>query len=211
MSQNTLTHPRQMPTEPQWQPCERFTSGALPASCRNWLLDDGSLTGRLIDLDQGRFSVLRLYQGWQVPLSSERRLLGIPRRQQAIVREVVLRLESEPVVFARSVLPVSSLTGSLAHLRRLQNKPLGAILFSHPGMQRTPFELALIDGHSDYLPKAMQQAGQAWGRRSCFDLGGKRLMVSEVFLEDFSPWPGILPVHRSQRGRVVPANSAQPK
>ena len=205
MSQNALTNPRQMPTEPRWQPCERFTSAALPATCRNWLLDDGSLTGRLIDLDQGRFSVLRLYQGWQVPLSSERRLLDIPRRQQAIVREVVLRLGSEAVVFARSVLPVSSLTGSLAHLRRLQNKPLGAILFSHPGMHRSPFELARIPGDSCYLPDHLHQAGPAWGRRSRFDIDGKGIMVSEVFLERFRPWPAILPVHRTQRGKVSAA------
>ena len=42
----------------------------------------------------------------------------------------------------------------------------------------------------------------AWGRRSRFTIGDKSLMVSEVFLQDFSPWPDTLPVHRSQRGKV---------
>lgn len=205
MSQNVLTNPRQMPTEPRWQPCERFTSGALPASCRNWLLDDGSLTGRLMELDMGAFSILRLYQGWQVPLPSERRLLGIPCRQQAIVREVALRLGGEPLVFARSVMPISSLTGRLAHLRRLQNKPLGAILFSHAGMHRSPFELARIPGNSSYLPSHLHQAEPAWGRRSRFEINGNGIMVSEVFLERFTPWPAILPVHRTQRGKVSAA------
>jgi chorismate lyase len=205
MSQHVDKRQRQLPSEPRWRPYERFTSGELPARCRNWLLDDGSLTGRLIDLGQGEFSVLRLYQGWQVPLPSERRLLDIPCRQQAIVREVTLRLSGVPVVFARSVMPISSLTGSLAHLRSLQNKPLGAILFSHAGMHRSPFELAQIPGNSSYLPQHLQQARPAWARRSRFDIEGKGIMVSEVFLDTFQPWPAILPVHRTQRGKVSAA------
>ena len=205
MSHNTSNRPRRIPAEPRWQPGERFTSGQLPAGCRNWLLDDGSLTGRLIELDLGEFSVRRLYQGWQVPLPSERRLLDIPCRQQAIVREVSLHLGGEAVVFARSVMPISSLTGKLAHLRRLQNKPLGAILFNHPGMQRSPFELARIHGHSCYLPGHLHQGGPAWGRRSRFAIDGKGILVSEVFLENFQPWPAILPVHRTQRGKVSAA------
>ena len=122
-----------------------------------------------------------------------------------MVREVALLLGGTPVVFARSVLPISSLTGSLAHLRRLQNRPLGAILFSHPGMHRSPFELARIPGNSSYLPDYLRQAGPAWGRRSRFEIDDKGIMVSEVFLDTFSPWPAILPVHRTQRGKVSAA------
>jgi chorismate--pyruvate lyase len=149
--------------------------------------------------------VQRLFQGWQVPLPSERRLLGLPSRQQALVREVALSLADRPVVFARSVFPISSLTGNLTHLRRLQNRSLGAILFRHPSMQRSPFEISLMAGDSGYLPAQLQQAEPAWARRSRFDIRGKSLMVSEVFLRDFSPWESVLPVHRSQRGRVSAA------
>lgn len=166
------------------------------------MLDDGSLTLRLTELGQGEFRVQRHYQGWQVPLPSESHLLGVPPRQLALVREVSLSLAQQTVVFARSVFPLSSLTGELAHLRHLQNKSLGAILFSHPGMHRSPFELALLPGDSDYLPRQLQQAGPAWGRRSRFTISNKTLMVSEVFLEGFTPWPSALPVHRSQRGKV---------
>jgi chorismate--pyruvate lyase len=106
------------------------------------------------------------------------------------------------MVFARSVFPVSSLTGELAHLRRLQNRSLGAILFGHPLMRRSPFEIALMAGDSDYLPAELHQDAPAWGRRSRFDIGGRCVMVSEVFLQAFSPWDAVLPIHRSQRGRV---------
>lgn len=193
--------------EPRWRPLAQYSSHQLPGQCRRWLTDDGSLTARLIALQQGEFSVRRLYQGWQVPMPSERRLLGMGERQVALVREVALRLGETPVVFARSVFPYDSLTGSLGHLRRLQNRSLGAILFKHPGMHRCPFELARIPGDSPYLPRQFHQREVAWGRRSRFELERARLMVSEVFLEGFTPWPTMLPVHRSQRGRVTAAGA----
>ncbi|MCB1687368.1 MAG: chorismate lyase [Halioglobus sp.] len=196
---------RRIVNEPHWQPVRHFTCKALAPGMRTWLTDDGSLTARLMTSGHGAFSVQRLYQGWDVPLPSERVLLELPARQLALVREVALRLGGETVVFARSVFPISSLAGSLAHLRRLQNKSLGAILFKHPGMHRHPFELALMAGDSDYLPASLKQAEPAWGRRSRFEIAGKRLMVSEVFLSAFTPWQESLRVHRTQRGKVSSA------
>ena len=191
-----------MTTEPHWRPVERCTSAALAADVRVWLTDNGSLTGQLVASGRGEFHVRRLFQGWEVPLPSERRLLALPPRQLALVREVALLLDSDAVVFARSVFPISSLVGSLAHLRRLHNTSLGAILFKHPGMHRYPFELARMAGDSDYLPHSLRQPEPAWGRRSRFEIAGKKLMVSEVFLKAFTPWHAALSMHRTQRGKV---------
>lgn len=199
-------NPNCLSEEPPWRPMARFTARELPQSDRHWLLDDGSLTSRLVALSGGNFRVDRLYQGWQVPRPSERRLLDLPSRELALIREVVLLASEQSVVFARSVFPLSCLTGSLSHLRRLQTKPLGAILFKHPGMRRSPFELASMPGRSGYLPEALHQSEPAWGRRSRFIIEGKSLMVSEVFLSSFQPWPDIAPVHRAQRGKVSAAN-----
>ncbi len=196
---------RRIAAEPRWRTVERFTSATLAADVRVWLTDNGSLTGQLVASGQGEFRVQRLYQGWEVPLASERRLLALLPRQLALVREVALLLDSDAVVFARSIFPIASLVGSLAHLRRLHNTSLGAILFKHPGMHRYPFELALMAGNSDYLPPALQQSGPAWGRRSRFEIEGKKLMVSEVFLQAFTPWHAALSMHRTQRGKVSAA------
>ena len=198
-----MSHPanhRRIHTEPCWRQEARFTASDLPRDTRNWLLDDGSLTERLASL--GTFRVQRLWQGWQVPLPSEQQLLGQSMRRLALVREVMLLVDEAAVVFARSVFPASSLTGSLTHLRRLRNSSLGAILFAHPGMHRSPFELARVDGSCDYLPAHLHQADPAWGRRSRFEIEGKRLMVSEVFLQGFRPWPLATPIHRTRRGVV---------
>lgn len=191
--------------EPLWRPLTRFTASELPQQSRYWLLDDGSLTSRLMTASEGKFRVERLYQGWQVPLPSERRLLGLPHRELALIREVILLNTEQNVVFARSVFPLSCLTGSLSHLRHLQNRPLGAILFQHPGMHRSPFELSHMSGDSEYLPEDLRQNVPAWGRRSRFTLERKSLMVSEVFLNAFTPWPNTAPVHRARRGTVSAA------
>jgi chorismate lyase len=196
---------RRIRAEPQWRPIGQYTTAQLPASFRPWLLDDGSLTLRLINLGTGKFRVRRLFQGWQIPLPSERKLLDVPPKQRALVREVALLLDEQTVVFARSVFPITSLTGDLAHLRYLQNKSLGAILFKNPGMRRSAFELAHVPGDSDYLPDELHQSAPAWCRRSRFRVSGKNLLVSEVFLQSFTPWPSSGAVHRSQRGKVSAA------
>ena len=196
---------RRIAAEPRWRPVKRYTSSTLAADVRVWLTDNGSLTGQLVASGQGEFRVQRLYQGWEVPLPSERRLLDLPPRQLALVREVALLLDSTAVVFARSIFPISSLVGSLAHLRRLHNTSLGAILFKYPGMHRSPFELARMAGDCDYLPHSLRQSGPAWGRRSRFEVEGKKLMVSEVFLRAFAPWHAALSMHRTQRGKVSAA------
>jgi len=200
--------PRRIGREPRWRPARQYTAAELPVGYRPWLLDDGSLTARLAGSGQGGFRVQRLFQGWSVPLLSESRLLEVSRRQMALVREVALTLAGNPVVFARSVFPVTSLDGNLRHLRYLQNRSLGTILFSHPGMHRSPFELIRLAGDSDYLPADLHQSTPAWGRRSRFVIGGRSLLVSEVFLAGFSPWPAALPVHRTQRGKVSAAIEA---
>jgi chorismate--pyruvate lyase len=191
------------PGDPAWRPVSEYSTARLAPRERDWLLDEGSLTSRLIELSGGEFAVNRLYQGWRYPLPSEARLLRLPQRQQALVREVELVCSGQVVVFARSVFPHSSLTGSLGHLRKLRNQSLGALLFSHPGMRRTPFEIALLAGSSAYLPTHLQQAGNAWARRSRFIIDDQSLLVSEVFLESFRPWHGKQSPRRSTRGRIV--------
>ena len=191
--------------EPDWRPWRRYSTTELPAAQRRWLLDNSSLTARLIGLGLGEFSVRRLSQSWQVPMASERRLLCAPDREVGLVREVILQLNESPVVFARSIFPNASLAGPLRHLRGLQNRSLGNILFQHPGLRRSQFELALLPPGSPYLPAELNQPNPVWARRSRFEIHGKAVLVSEVFLNTFQPWAGVLPVHRSQRGKVSTA------
>jgi chorismate lyase len=145
------------------------------------LLDRGSLTERLIAVSDGQFRVEVLRQRWGVARADEARLLGLKPRQAALIREVILHGKHQPWVYARSILPAKSLNHSLRHLKRLGNKPLGAVLFSDPHLQRSDIEIARLD--PQHLPFGISQA--VWGRRSVFFLHGQPLLVSEVFLPDF--------------------------
>lgn len=177
--------PRYHLNEPKWHDYRHFTCADLPAATRSWLLDTGSLTQRLITASGGDFKVVVLSQQWQRPRLSESTLLGVPPRQLAIIRDVLLVCNGSPAVFARSVIPATSLSGRLRHLRHFDNSSLGELLFRDPSMRRHPFELSIIDGNSDSLPASAHQAGRLWWRRSRFDLAGKPLMVSEIFLDHF--------------------------
>jgi chorismate--pyruvate lyase len=160
-----------------------------PAKLRDWLLDSGSLTQRLQQASDGQLSVEVLSQSLQLPRLSERRALKLAPRQVALVREVLLFGRGVPWVFARSVIPMQTLTGRLRKLRRLDSSPLGALLFSDPTMSRGPLEWACIpaDKSASLTPRLPTFDQPIWGRRSVFKLSAKPLLVCEMFLPSFKP------------------------
>ncbi len=175
--------------EPRWQAHHRYRRQALPAATRRWLLDQGSLTDQLVRLTGGAFQVRQLSQQWRTPRHSERRPLGLAPREVALVREVILLCHGQPWVFARSVLPAASLRGPLRHLRHLRDRSLGGLLFRQPSLRRGAFELARIEAGHACVPGQFAPLRPVWGRRSRLWIHGHELMVSEVFLEAFQPWP----------------------
>lgn len=177
-----------------WQNVGAAHFQAPSKSTQQWLLDEGSLTAHLVKKTQGDFAVNVVRQSFMQPTLSERISLNIPPRQVALVREVILLCHQQPWVFARSVIPLKSLKGSLRHLRHLKAKPLGHLLFTSPHMTRLPFEIAKIDiststpsNECKHL-QTTKDSKYVWGRRSKFYLEGKPLSVAEIFLPAFTPW-----------------------
>jgi chorismate--pyruvate lyase len=165
-----------------WQGAHQLAGCDVPADLQPWLLDRGSLTRRLVELSGGDFHVEPVSQQWARPLRNERLLLKLPDTQVAWVREVILYGKGKPWVFARSVIPVASIEGGLRYLKRLGTRPLGALLFSDPTMERGAIQIAPLE--PDTLPVETREP--CWGRRSVFYLSGKPLLVSEVFLPEFT-------------------------
>lgn len=135
-----------------------------------------------------------LSQGWGKPRIDEARALDMRPGHLAIIRQVHLLCDDQPWVYARTVLPVTSLRGKIKRLAQLGARPLGGLLFGDPGMQRGGVELARIGrGQSLYQAATChlsQHPEAIWGRRSVFRLSGRPLLVSEVFLPDF---PAVSP------------------
>ena len=173
--------------EPSWHSHRRSSILPIPLKLQSWLFDHGSLTKRLIDKSNSQFRVQILSQGWQQPNWSEAIRLGIPFRQRALVREVILSGGGQPWVYARSILPNSTLTGSLRRLKKLDSRPLGALLFKEPNMTRSAIEVACFQLSHRVIPKQFQKEHELWGRRSVFYLHKKPLLVSEIFLPEFNP------------------------
>lgn len=171
---------------PAWALHPRWLRSRIPDGLRSWLLDAGSLTDRLKAACPGCFRVRVLGERWQRPRLDETRLLEMPRSTVAWIREVHLLCEGRPWVFARTVVPVTTLTGRQRRLARLGDRPLGAFLFADPGMSRGAVELApLVGGQSmfaDAVAGSSQTPAEIWGRRSVFRVGGKPLLVTEIFL-----------------------------
>ena len=167
--------------EPYWHSLSSALHNSVPYPQRDWLLDMGSLTQRLLDASSYQLKVELLKHTWERPRFSEAAILGLPSRRWALVREVVLRGKGTPWVYARSILPTTTLTGAERALARLNTKPLGAFLFSQSTMYRGPIEIA----YHQEAPGYLDLDGPIWGRRSVFYLHNKPLLVSEHFLPGF--------------------------
>jgi len=152
----------------------------VPRGYRDWLLDAGSLTQRLVRASGGDFRVEVLRQGFLPALSMERRELHLNLREWPFVREVVLRCHEQPWVFARTLIPADTLRGRARALTHLGTKPLGAVLFNDPEVRRGPIAVSRLKATQFGDPWAGE--GEIWGRRSLFFLAGKPLLVSEYFL-----------------------------
>ena len=176
--------------EPSWSDFTFHRPTGIPDAMYPWLKDTGSLTKRLIDFCQGQFSVRLLHQGWGQPLNTEARLLGARRAETAMVREVELLCDAEPLVFARTLIPASSMVGGARRLAHLGNKPLGAVLFADPATQRTRVQIARIGpGYPLYAAATdhlEHKPAELWGRRTLFLYAGKPILVNEIFL------PGVI-------------------
>lgn len=156
-----------------------------PSLLHSWLKDSGSLTARLLDISQKDFRVEILFQGLATTRLDERRLLNLKSTDAVLVREVILHGKNQPWVFARSLLPLSSLTGQLRQLRKASRKPLGAFLFKQPKLKRSPMLVAEFKPSTGIIPTRYQNNKSLWGRSSVFYVDQKPLLVSEVFLPDF--------------------------
>jgi chorismate--pyruvate lyase len=156
-----------------------------------WLLDPHSLTDRVRSCCRDGFSVRVASQGWGAPEPNEAQILGVRLRSRVLLREVQLLCGKTPWVFARTLIPVHTLTGARRRLGYLGNKPLGAFLFADPAMRRGPVELACIRPATRIYRAATEglvdKPDELWGRRSVFRLAGKPLLVCEIFLPSIAP------------------------
>jgi len=165
-----------------WLNLHPMPHSVITGPWRNWLLDSGSLTQNVKDLAPGRFSLEVVRRTFATPFISECNALDIPSRSQAYIREVALCVDGQPQIFARSIIPRSTLTGNERQLLTLNRKPLGEFLFTHKNMSRGSIE----------IKQAQLNGETVWARRSIFYVNHKPLLVCEFFL------PSLLQVNANK-------------
>ena len=163
----------------QWFSPDNFNS--MPKTAlKEWLLATGSLTQKLRGCCQ-HFEVKVLGEHLTAPLAGE-----CPNQNRVWVREVLLCLDGEPWVFARTLIPEVVTSTDQHKFKDLGTRPLGELLFSSNDIVPGKIEVAEFESCSKLaqLATSLSQVVSAplWGRRRYFNLANQDIIVSEIFL-----------------------------
>jgi len=167
----------------RWYQRHQLFNHSIPSSLETWLFDKSSLTARLIGLCDGEFSVRVISQHYQKIDSSEAEVMKLEKAHSALVRQVVLCCNDQPLVYARTVIPVTTIQGAQRRYANMGNRPLGAMLFADRTMRREEVEVAMLPATHSANRYTKSNDG-VWGRRSVFRVANKPLLVSEYFLPE---------------------------
>ena len=131
----------------QWQSHGLPDNGTAPDLAR-WLQDRGSFMQRLQHSGVADARIEVVSERWQLPLREERLRLGLPERRYARVREVLIHSVASRWMFARTVVPETTMSGPERKLARLQNQSLGSYLFKQKSMTRSRFQWTALESGS---------------------------------------------------------------
>lgn len=172
-----------MKSKQRWYRRHQLFNHSIQASLVSWLFDVSSLTARLIAICGKNFSVHVISQRWQTLDAAEAAAMSLPFERSALVREVLLCCDEQPLVYARTVIPSVTIQGAQRRYANMGNRPLGAMLFADRTMQREAVQVSMLPAeHPAYQYTKINQP--VWGRRSVFRVSGKPILVSEYFLPE---------------------------
>jgi len=141
-----------------------------------WLHTDGSLTAMIEALSGQPLRVERRFEGYCALTFAEKQQLcpqGTWHQSQlAWVRETYLYGDADtPWVAAKSIFPLNSLQGEARRLQHLKGVPIGYVLFKN----------------NRALPnqRCLCLSASGWQRQTCYDWYGRKLLISETFLDAF--------------------------
>ncbi len=157
-----------------------------PVRMRHWLTDSMSLTVKLI-MRCRQFRVQRLSQQRAVALADEYVQLALPGRMQVQEREVLLRCDDVPVVYAHTIVPLAATTSDWPFFGRLGERSLGTTLFGDPRVRRGNLEYARLPVRHPLMLRAAAATGielhaPLFARRCLYRRRNGLLLVTEVFL-----------------------------
>lgn len=166
----------------RWYSRQQLFVHDMPEAVRSWLFDASSLTARLIRGCNGKFRVELISQRISRPTLDELEALSMNYGDTALVRQVRLYCGSTVVVYARTVIPLTTLSGAQRRYANIGTRPLGAMLFADRTMQRDDMTVSCLSPGDKLYRMTGEVTETIWGRRSVFRVSKKPLLVSEYFL-----------------------------
>lgn len=166
-----------------WKPLDSCDS--LPGRVEDWLAEPGSLTARVRS---------RCPETFRLKVVDQRREQNVTifeddEPAETFCREITLGCGDKPLVFARTRIPVATLTAN-PWLGELGGTPLGTRLFDEPGYMRGRFFIARMvrgDALYDYVNEnVITLHAELWARKARVELKGKPFEICECFL------PGLI-------------------
>ncbi|MCK4833740.1 MAG: chorismate lyase [Gammaproteobacteria bacterium] len=174
-----------MKSSQRWYRRHQLFNRSIQPSLLPWLFDASSLTARLVERCGKDFSVQVISQRWQLLDAEEASAMSLKKVRSALVRQVLLCCGDKPLVYARTVIPATTIQGAQRRYANMGNRPLGAMLFADRTMRREAVQVAILPV-SHEANRFAEADEPVWGRRSVFRVSGKPLLVSEYFLPDLT-------------------------
>lgn len=165
-----------------------------PPTLHHWLVDQASLTRKLTARAR-EFRVQRLRQEHGYCLADEVRAVGLKRRIRVQEREVLLRCDQRPMVFAHTIVPLSATASDWPFFGRLGERSLGTTLFGDPRVKRGKMQFARLSPAHPLTRRAARAVGRdrfaelLYARRCLYKRKRGVLLVTEVFLPQLRELP----------------------
>ena len=135
----------------------------------SWLNEPRSITSRIKSFSDFKLKLLRDGPGEVDPIDDD---LIISNYEENNIREVVLYSDEEPLIYAKSIIPLETIRLGLGLLGNLKENPLGDILFSNPEIKKKYMIFAKFESNKKIF----------YGRKGIYTVKGYPFSVCEIFL-----------------------------
>ena len=135
----------------------------------SWLNESGSITSRIKSFSDFKLKLLRDGPG-EVDAAEDD--LIISNYKENNIREVLLYSDEEPLIYAKSIIPLETIRLGLGVLGNLKENPLGDILFSNPEIKKEYMLFSKFELNKKIF----------YGRKGIYTVRGFPFSVCEIFL-----------------------------
>ena len=135
----------------------------------SWLNEGGSITSRIRSFSNFKLKLLKDGPG-EVDIIEDD--LIISNYEENNIREVILLSNEEPLIYAKSIIPLETIKLGSNILGNLKENPLGDILFSNPEIKKKYMFFARFQSKEEIF----------YGRKGIYTVKGYPFSVCEIFL-----------------------------